>query len=70
MWFLFQQPDEFLDRFDAERRRSERVAQLTRALRGATPPFDGAVQRQLQQSMSRLARTGSAERRLAAPERP
>ena len=34
MWFLFQQPDEFLDRFHAERDRSERMAQLTRALRG------------------------------------
>jgi hypothetical protein len=53
MWFLFQQPDEFLDRFNAERRRAERIAQLTRALRGATPPFDATLQRQLQQAMSR-----------------
>ena len=35
MWILFQQPDEFLDRFNAERERHERIANLTRALRGA-----------------------------------
>jgi hypothetical protein len=29
MWFLFQQPEEFLERFSAERERSERIAQLT-----------------------------------------
>ena len=35
MWFFFQQPDEFIERFSAERERSERIAQLTRALRGS-----------------------------------
>lgn len=52
MWFLFQQPDEFLDRFDKERQRNERVAQLTRALRGSTPPFDAPLQRRLVDAMS------------------
>lgn len=52
MWFLFQQPDEFLERFRAERERSERVAQLTRALRGSTPPFDGRAEARLQQAMA------------------
>ena len=53
MWFLFQPPDEFLDRFDEERRRSERIAQLTRALRGSTPPFDAPLQRRLTDAMAR-----------------
>jgi hypothetical protein len=53
MWFLFQQPDEFLDRFNAERERSERIAQLTRALRGSTPLFDAPAQRRLTAAMAR-----------------
>ena len=53
MWFLFQQPDEYLDRFYAERLRSERIAQLTRALRGSTPPFDAPLQRRLTTAMAR-----------------
>jgi hypothetical protein len=65
MWFLFQQPDEFLERFNAERRRAERIAQLTRALRGATPPFDTALQRQLQQAMSQRSHAPSGSGRLA-----
>jgi hypothetical protein len=56
MWFLFQQPDEFLDRFNAERGRSERIAQLTRALRGSTPPFDAPLQRRLTEAMARTER--------------
>jgi len=43
MWLLFQQPDEYLDRFYEERRRSERTAQLTRALRHAAPPVDAPL---------------------------
>lgn len=58
MWFLFQQPDEFLDRFNEERRRADRMAQMTRALRGATPPFDAAVQRRLRAAMSEPSRSG------------
>jgi hypothetical protein len=65
MWFLFQQPDEFLDRFNAERRRAERIAQLTRALRGATPPFDASLQRELRQAMSQPLREASGSGRLA-----
>jgi hypothetical protein len=45
MWLLFQQPDEYLDRFYEERRRSERTAQFTRALRDSTPPLDSPMQR-------------------------
>jgi hypothetical protein len=52
MWLLFQQPDEFLERFRAERERGERIAQLTRALRGSTPPFDGQTEARLQQAMA------------------
>jgi hypothetical protein len=65
MWFLFQQPDEFLDRFNAERGRAERIAQLTRALRGATPPFDASLQRDLQRAMSQRSREASGSGRLA-----
>ena len=53
MWFLFQQPDEYLERFYEERRRSEEIAQLTRALRGSTPPFDAPIQRRLANAMAR-----------------
>jgi hypothetical protein len=52
MWFLFQQPDEFLDRFNEERGRRERIAQLTRALRGSTPPFDAPLQRRLTEALA------------------
>ena len=52
MWFFFQQPDEFLERFNAERERSERIAQLTRALRGSAPPFDAPAQARLREAMA------------------
>jgi hypothetical protein len=58
MWFLFQQPDEFLERFNAERERSERIAQLTRALRGSTPPFDGRTEARLERAMADQASAG------------
>jgi|InoplaM3SPM_1038593.scaffolds.fasta_scaffold05620_3 hypothetical protein len=58
MWILFQQPDEFLDRFNAERERHERIANLTRALRGATPPFDAPARERLQAAMADQARRG------------
>jgi hypothetical protein len=58
MWILFQQPDEFLDRFNAERERHERIANLTRALRGAAPPFDTTTRSRLQQAMADQARAG------------
>jgi hypothetical protein len=61
MWFLFQQPDEFLDRFNEERRRSERIAQLTRALRGSTPPFDAPLQRRLTDAMARTEPPSSGQ---------
>ena len=62
MWYLFQQPEEFLERYRAERERSERIAQLTRALRGSTPPFAGQAEARLRQAMADQA----AGRRLAA----
>lgn len=52
MWFLFQQPEDFLERFHAERERSERMAQLTRALRGSTPPFDAPTRARLREAMA------------------
>lgn len=59
MWFLFQQPDEFLERFHGERRRAEERAQLLRALRGSTPPFDAAVQRRLDKAMAEPTCSGT-----------
>ena len=64
MWFLFQQPEEFLERHRAERERSERLAQLTRALRGSIPPFDGRTEARLRQAMA-----DTASRRQLAVER-
>lgn len=58
MWFFYEQPDEFLERFEAERERRERIAQLTRALRGSTPPFDAPVQEQLRKAMAEEAGAG------------
>lgn len=52
MWFFFQQPEDFLERFHAERERSERIAQLARALRGSTPPFDAPIRARLQQALA------------------
>ena len=52
MWFSFQQPDEYLERFRVERERSERIAQLTRALRGSTPPFDAPARGRLENAMA------------------
>ncbi|HET7083065.1 MAG TPA: hypothetical protein VFJ00_05085 [Candidatus Limnocylindria bacterium] len=64
MFFFFQQPDEFLERFHAERERSEKIAQRTRALRGSTPPFDGPTRARLQQALADQPRGGqlAAER--------
>jgi hypothetical protein len=58
MWYLFQQPEEFLERFDAERERRERIAQLTRALRGSAPPFDAPTTARLQRAMAEAACAG------------
>ena len=58
MWNLFQQPDEFLDRFNAERERSARIALLTRALRGATPPFDAPAEARLRKAMADQSSAG------------
>lgn len=46
---LYQHPDDYLKRFHEERGRMERRAQLLRALRGTTPPFDGPTQKRLEQ---------------------
>jgi hypothetical protein len=64
VFFFFQQPDEFLERFQAERERSEKIARLTRALRGSTPPFDAPTRSRLQQSLADQPRSGqlAAER--------
>lgn len=52
MFFFFQQPDEFLERFHAERERSEKIARLTRALRGSTPPFDAPTRARLERALA------------------
>jgi hypothetical protein len=65
MWFLFQHPDEFMDRFNAERQRVERIAQLTRAMRGATPPFDATTRQRLQRALAEPTHDLSRHGRLA-----
>jgi hypothetical protein len=54
--FNIEHPDDYLDRVDADRRRIEERNRLMRALRGSTPPFDAATERQLRDVMRRQLR--------------
>lgn len=45
--FQIEHPTDFLSRTEQERERIERRARLLRALRGATPPFSEATDREL-----------------------
>ena len=49
--FMIEHPTDYLSRFNEERRRMERRAVLVRALRGATPPFSEATERELRAVM-------------------
>jgi hypothetical protein len=45
--FWVEHPDDYLSRIDDERELIARRNRLVRALRGSTPPFDGATEREL-----------------------
>ncbi|HEY7451143.1 MAG TPA: hypothetical protein VIA02_01325 [Candidatus Limnocylindria bacterium] len=51
--FNIEHPDDYLDRVDADRGRIEERNRLMRALRGSTPPFDAATERELRDVMRR-----------------
>jgi hypothetical protein len=59
--FQIEHPTDYLSRIEDERRLMERRAHLVRALRGATPPFSDATERELRSVMRRQleAQTGS-----------
>jgi len=49
--FNIEHPTDYLARVEADRTRIERRNLLMRALRGATPPFDRAVEEELRAVM-------------------
>jgi hypothetical protein len=49
--FNIEHPTDYLSRLDDERRLIERRSALVRALRGATPPFGEATERELRSVM-------------------
>jgi hypothetical protein len=49
--FNIEHPDDYLSRVTQERERQERRARLLRALRGSTPPFSEATERELRSLM-------------------
>jgi len=49
--FQIEHPDDFLLRFDQDRRRMEERNRLLRALRGSAPPFSEATEAQLRSVM-------------------
>jgi hypothetical protein len=55
--FNIEHPDDYLSRFAEERERHERRARLLRALRGSTPPFSDATERELRSLMREELRT-------------
>ena len=65
MWFLFQQPEIFLEYWNSEHERTTQQALRQRAMRGSTPPFDTAVQQKLVESMAEPPPSGRM-----ATERP
>ena len=67
--FLFPNTREYLRSLEADRERKDRAQPLLRELRGATPPFGGAITRRLAAAMAALAGDGTSGRagRVAAP---
>jgi len=49
--FLIEHPDDYLNRIKDERDRAERRDRIVRALRGSTPPFGSATEKQLRAVM-------------------
>jgi hypothetical protein len=49
--FQIEHPADYLNRVEDERARIERRANLLRALRGSTPPFSEATERELRTAM-------------------
>ncbi len=49
--FYIEHPTDFLNRTEQEQERIERRARLLRALRGTTPPFGEATERELRNLM-------------------
>lgn len=49
--FQIEHPDDFLLRFDQDRRRIEERNRLMRALRGSAPPFSQATEQELRRLM-------------------
>jgi hypothetical protein len=50
--FQIEHPTDYLKRVDAERERIDRRNRLMRALRGSTPPFSQATERELRGVMT------------------
>jgi hypothetical protein len=55
--FNIEHPDDYLSRITQERERQERRARLLRALRGSTPPFSEATERELRTLMQEQLQT-------------
>jgi hypothetical protein len=55
--FNIEHPDDYLSRVTQERERQERRARLLRALRGSTPPFSEATERELRTLMQEQLQT-------------
>jgi hypothetical protein len=55
--FNIEHPDDYLSRITRERERQERRARLLRALRGSTPPFSEATERELRTLMQEQLQT-------------
>jgi hypothetical protein len=49
--FQIEHPDDYLNRIEADRARAEERNRLVRALRGSTPPFGEATERELRAVM-------------------
>ena len=49
--FQIEHPIDYLSRIEAERERIDRRNRLLRALRGSTPPFSQATERELRRVM-------------------
>lgn len=50
--FQIEHPTDYLNRVEAERERIDRRNRLIRALRGSTPPFSQATERELRAVMT------------------
>ena len=58
--FLVEHPDDYLNRINDERDRTERRNRPVRALRGSTPPFGSVTEKELRTVMREQLRTRTA----------